>query len=66
MNLEYQTTLHGKLKAWLKKKESCPDPKPGKTLDLETAEKVTDLYESEEISRMMPEKNFICHKINGK
>ena len=33
---------------------SCPDPKPGKTLDLETAEKVTDLYECKEISRMMP------------
>ena len=35
---------------------SCPDPKPGKTLNLETAEKVNDLYESEEISLMMPGK----------
>ncbi|XP_054711072.1 uncharacterized protein LOC129220668 [Uloborus diversus] len=46
---------------------SCPDPKPGKTLDYETAKKVTDLYESEEISRMMPgKKDFISLKISNK
>ena len=46
---------------------SCPDPKPGKTLDSETAKKVIDLYESEEVSRMMPgKKDFISLKVNGK
>ena len=52
MNLMHQITLQEKLKNLVNEKGvmSCPDPKSGKTLNSETAKKLKDLFESEEIS----------------
>lgn len=61
-------TAH-KAKRRLKEKGimAFPDPKPGKTLNENTANKIKNFYESEEISRHMPgKKYFISVKINGK
>lgn len=46
---------------------SCPDPKPGKTLDQNVADKVKDFYNSDDVSRIMPgKKDFVSMKVNGK
>lgn len=46
---------------------SSPNPKPGKTLNAETAVLITDFYENEEVSRQMPgKKDFVSLKIEGK
>ena len=45
---------------------SNPDPKPGPTLPSETVELVTNFYQSDEISRMMPgKKDFVYVKKEG-
>lgn len=46
---------------------SCPDPKPGKTLDHIVADKVKQFYNSDDVSRIMPgKKDFVAMKVNGK
>lgn len=45
---------------------SSPDPKPGQALSLDIIKTVTDFYESDEVSRMMPgKKDFVSTKQQG-
>ena len=46
---------------------SSPDPKPGHSLPSETVKLVTDFYQSDEISRMMPgRKDFVSVRQEGR
>lgn len=46
---------------------SSPDPKPGKSLSLETVDLVRRFYESDDVSRQMPgKKDFVSVRVHGK
>ena len=52
---------------WKKGILSSPDPKPGHSLSPKTVDLVTDFYQSDEISRMMPgKKDFLSVKKDGR
>lgn len=46
---------------------SCPDLKPGKTLEQNFADKVKDFYNSDDVRQIMPcKKDFVSMKVNRK